>query len=451
MIPFLHTLRPVANLANKLETLARGKLWLQAIIGLFLGVIVGLLLGPDFSLVSPEVGGTITNWLALPGEVFLRLIKMVLIPLVVASIIRGIGASSIPQLRAVGIRLIAYVLLSTAAAASIGIALARTIRPGTYVWQATGSESADVAATATRISQPLPQLIANIVPDNPLQAALHGEMLGVVIFAVFIGIVFATKEQNKIGHLLQLFDGILDVCMTVVQWAMWLVPLAVFGLTARLAAQAGIETLVGMGVYVATVIAGLLILLLLYYALVLFAGMNPLFFARKIAKTQLLAFSTSMSAAVMPLSIRTAQEDLGIDSAISEVVIPLGTTVNMAGTALYQSVAILFLAQIAGIELTITQTGMLVLTLIASSIGTPSTPGVGVIILGTIAGSFGIPTTGLVLLIGVDRILDMCRTVLNVTGDLTACVLLDRPHKKLNILHTMQNAAVGTLAGAQSS
>jgi len=232
------------------------------------------------------------------------------------------------------------------------------------------------------------------------------------------------QPNRKIKPILDMTDGFLDVLMTIVQWAMLLTPLAAFGLTARMVIQSGVTVLLGMGVYIGTVLLGLLSLLILYCILILlFNRSNPLRFLQRIAPLQLLAFSTSSSAAVMPYSIQTATEKLDVDPATASIIVPLGTTINMDGTAVYQSIAMIFMAQIAGMELGISQILLVVITLVGASIGTPGTPGVGVAILLTIAGNLGIPTAGHALLLGVDRLLDRFRTVINVTGDLTACVL----------------------------
>jgi Na+/H+-dicarboxylate symporter len=215
--------------------------------------------------------------------------------------------------------------------------------------------------------------------------------------------------------------------MTVVRWAMRLAPLAVFGLMAQLTSRLGLDALLGMGVYVGTVLGGLLILLVFYLGVAWVLGKrNPVAFLRAIKDVQLLAFSTSSSAAVMPLSMKTAEETLGIRPSISQFVIPLGATINMDGTALYQGVATVFLAQVFGLDLSVGQIGLVVVTAVAASIGTPATPGVGIVILSMVLGAAGVPLAGIGLIIGVDRILDMSRTALNVTGDLTAASVLDR-------------------------
>ncbi len=215
--------------------------------------------------------------------------------------------------------------------------------------------------------------------------------------------------------------------MTIVKWSMLLAPVAVFGLLAKFTARVGIDALIGMAVYVGTVLLGLLIILCIYLIIVFFASrQSPWRFLAGIRDVILVAFSTSSSAAVMPLSIKTAEEKLGVRPSISQFVIPLGATINMNGTALYQGVATVFLAQVFGLELGFGALLLIIVTVVAASIGTPATPGVGIVILALVLNSVGIPTSGIALIIGVDRILDMSRTAINVTGDLVACKVMDR-------------------------
>jgi Na+/H+-dicarboxylate symporter len=422
---------PIGNLAHKLEMLVEGKLWLQVIVSLALGVIVGIILGPDLHLTSAGQAKIIGEWLALPGELFLRLIKMILIPLVFLSILRGLGGSDAAQLRSIGPRLVGYLLFTTVFSCSIGIFLATVLHPGSYVNipQQNTIIGLEVIKEGDKVIVPhimesLPSTALKIIPDNPLASAANEELLGIVIFALIIGLALNAQSNKKIKPILDITDGFLDVLMTIVKWAMILTPLAAFGLTARMVIQSGAAVLLGMGMYIATVLLGLLSLILLYSIIILiFKHKNPLRFLQAIAPVQLLAFSTSSSAAVMPYSIQTATEKLDVSPETSSIIVPLGATVNMDGTAVYQSIAMIFMAQVGGVELGIGQIILVVVTLVGSSIGTPGTPGVGVAILLTIAGNLGIPTGAHALLLGVDRLLDRFRTVVNVTGDLTACVL----------------------------
>jgi len=232
---------------------------------------------------------------------------------------------------------------------------------------------------------------------------------------------------EKSRPLLDLLGSLQEVCMTVVRWAMLLAPFAVFGLLAQLTAKIGLEALAGMAVYVLTVLLGLLMLMAVYLALALLvAHKRPLQFLSSVRELLLLAFSTSSSAAVMPLSIRTAEEKLGVRPSVAQFIVPLGATINMDGTALYQGVATIFLAQVFGIEIGMAGMLLVVATSIGASIGAPATPGVGIVILALVLGSVGVPPSGIALILGVDRILDMSRTAVNVCGDQVASLVMDQ-------------------------
>jgi Na+/H+-dicarboxylate symporter len=404
-----------------------------------LGIIAGLALGPSAGLAEREVSYIIGEWLALPGYIFLALLQMIVIPLVFASIIRGIAAGEdMEQLRRVGLRTVGYFLVTTAFAIMIGLGLALLIGPGSYissemVQQTLGGSSVN-STVSTPVSAPgvpgiaeVPGMITTVLPTNPLGALATGQMLQVVIFSIIIGVALVSMAPAQSKPLLELLGSLQEVSMTVVRWSMTLAPLAVFGLICKFTINLGIDALLGMLVYVGTVLLGLLILLIFYMAVVLIVSKrSPLGFLQSIRDVLLLAFSTSSSAAVMPLSIKAAEEKLGVRPSISQFVIPLGATINMNGTALYQSVAAVFLAQVFGIELGFGALLLLMITVVGASIGTPSTPGVGIVILALILTSVGIPTAGIALIIGVDRILDMSRTAVNVTGDLVTCLVMDK-------------------------
>jgi Na+/H+-dicarboxylate symporter len=273
----------------------------------------------------------------------------------------------------------------------------------------------------------LPRQITKILPENPVVAMVEARMMHIVIFSIFIGIALLAMSPKKSKPLLELLGSLQAVCLIVVGWAMKLAPLAVFGLMAKLTSTIGLEGLVGMAGYVGTVLLGLLLLLVFYLLIVAFIGKrSPWTFLKEAREVQLLAFSTSSSAAVMPLSLKTAEDGLKIRPSIAQFMIPLGATSNMDGTALYQGVATVFLAQVFGLELSVAALALVVFTAVMASIGAPATPGVGIVILASVLESAGIPGSGVALIIGVDRILDMSRCVINVTGDLTACTVMDR-------------------------
>ncbi len=426
----LETLRPrsLTRLVTHLSRLIEGKLWARVLLGLGLGVVVGMALGPSAGWVSRRTATTLASWLALPGHIFLATVQMIVIPLVFASIIRGLAASeNIEQLRKTGLMAVFYFSLTTAIAVTLGIGVSLLISPGDWIDAPIEVAALSEGGAPSPVLRSIPDAITSLIPTNPLNSMVRSEMLQVVVFAIMLGVALASMSAAQSGPLLSLLGSIQEVSMTVVRWSMALAPFAVFGLIAELTTKLGVEALTGMSIYVATVLLGLFALLIVYSALIAVLGKrNPWAFLKKIRAVQLLAFSTSSSAAVMPLSIRTAEEELGVRPSIAQFVIPLAATINMDGTALYQGVATIFLAQVFGVDLSVGQLALVVLTAVAASIGSPATPGVGIVILASVLHSVGIPKEGIGLILGVDRILDMSRTALNVTGDLLAATLFDR-------------------------
>ena len=427
--------RSLLPMAETLQNLVRGRLWAQVLVGMVLGIGAGMLLGPSAGLVPRDTAVVVGNWLGFPGQLFLALIQMIVIPLVFASIIRGLSSNGdLTQLRALGLRAIAYFVITTAVAVVIGITLALFIGPGHYLDAASIRAGLDPVPPAAAGNVPgiptvgeLPERVITLLPSNPLSSMVESNMLQVVIFASVVGVALVMMERDKARPMLELLASLQEVCMTVVRWAMWLAPWAVFGLLAQLTSKIGLQSLIGMAVYVGTVLLGLALLFVFLMAVLrIGSGMKPGAFIHAARDVILLAFSTSSSAAVMPLSLKTAEQRLGVRPVVSQFIIPLGATINMNGTALYQGVAAIFLAQVFGVDIGPGGLTLIVLTAVGASIGSPATPGVGIVVLASILGSVGVPPAGIALIMGIDRILDMSRTSLNVVGDLVACVLMDR-------------------------
>lgn len=413
----------------------RTRLWAQILVAMLLGVVLGLAFSPSAgtALALTRSGAdSLGEWLRLPGALFLNLIQMVVIPLITSSIILGITSAGEPEfLRKAGLRIVPYFVGTTTAAVLIGIAIASIIQPGAFV----DAESIrlDTAGTAPDLvsaeagQESIAERIADLIPANLSAAELSRNMLQIVAAAIIAGAAIVSLGRSRTEPLTRLLQVVQEISMKVVGWAMLLAPLAVFGLIGDFALRTGVSALVGMTAYIGSVILGLLILLILYLLIVaVLARRDPLKFLQHVFDAQLLAFSTSSSAASMPLSLRVAEERLQVEPSIARFIVPLGATVNMDGTALYQVIAALFVAQLYGIVLEPEMLAVLILTVVGASIGSPSTPGVGIVILATILQSLGIPPDGVAVLLGVDRILDMCRTAINVTGDLTASVVMDR-------------------------
>jgi len=418
-------------LSVHLDRLIKGRLWLKVIIGLILGAGLGIMINPSTGLFSEDTSLWLANWLDLPGQIFMRLVQMIMIPLIFASIISGIVSNTSQNLKTFGLRLLLYFIFTTAVAIIIGLAITLIMKPGQYFLSMGGfpntGEKQIVASERTSFIENIPNAISNLIPNNPLESILMGEMLGVVIFTIIIGVAITQLKQDTVRPIIRFTEAIQKICMIVVSWAMRLVPYAVFGLMAALLSKIGVEILLALGYYMAVVVLGLTLLLIFYLVMLfLFTRKNLINFLRQIREPQLLAFSTASSAAVMPLSMKTADEKLGVATNISDFVIPVGATINMDGTALFQCVTTLFMAQAYGIDLSITNLILITFTVVAASIGTPAIPGGGVIILASVLQSVGIPIDGLIIIIGIDRILGMFRTAVNVTGDLTACVIFNK-------------------------
>lgn len=418
-------------MTSHLQSLVKTRLWLQIMVALVLGICFGILISPSTGWVSEDLSVLIGNWVALPGTIFLALIQMIVIPLVFCSVIMGITASeSVEQMRKTGLRAVLFFISTTIIAIMIGMVAMVFIQPGNYVNSSLTGEQNELPLQDSHTTPPsfseLPNIITNILPQHPLGSMVEKEMLQIVLFAVVFGIALLTMKSEQSKPLLILFSSIQEVTMTVIRWSMLLAPFAVFGLIAKTMIQMGVEVLLGMVLYVATVLLGLFILLLLYLTIVLVVcNRSPIQFLIHIREVLLLAFSTSSSAAVMPLSIKTAEDKLNVRPSTAQFIIPLGTTINMNGTALYQGAATIFLAQVYDINLSMSAILLIVVTTVGASIGSPATPGVGIVILAMVLGSVGIPAAGIALLLGVDRIIDMCRTAVNVAGDLTASMVMD--------------------------
>jgi Na+/H+-dicarboxylate symporter len=413
------------------------KLWLKILIGMALGVLAGLILSPEGAALitaDQQFANTIGEWLALPGVLFLGLIQMVVIPLVIVSIILGINSSrDLGFVRDISLRLIPYFVITSGIAIAIGIALVQMLKPGSgfdqdFVNQIMATGAANDSIPDYNLADlSIPDRIANIIPTNIAQAELNKNMLQIVVAAVIAGLALLSIPKSSAEPLIKLSVAVQMMTMKVVGWAMLIAPFAVFGLLADIVIRTGFEAIESIGFYALTVLLGLAGIFILYMIIaVVFGRRHILDFLRGIREAQLIAFSTSSSGATMPVSISVAEEKLGIKPKVSRFVIPLGATINMDGTAIYQAIAALFLCQVFGLDLSVTETAFLLVTIIGASIGTPATPGVGIVVLATILTGIGVPPEGIALILGVDRLLDMCRTTINVTGDLTATAVMDR-------------------------
>ncbi|MBC8517035.1 MAG: dicarboxylate/amino acid:cation symporter [Nitrosopumilus sp.] len=417
----------------QISYLIKKKLWAQVLFALFLGLVLGVFLGPEVGIVEKETAEIITNWLSIPANLFLKIIQMIIIPLIFASIIRGITSSgSLEQLQKIGLGVSVYFVITTILALTIGILLVSVISPGnlidsSLIRESFGIEDVEPVEKTEFNIHDIPQTIIGVIPGNPLASFMSGEMLSIIVFALIVGVSMISISKQSSQPILDLLESVQKLTLKVVSWAMRLAPFAAFGLIAGITSKIGLSAMTVLGAYMLTVVIGLFAMILIYIIIIKFFTNRPLLSTLTMMKdAQLLAFSTSSSAAVMPLSIKTAEEKMNVKPKVSQFVIPLGATINMDGTAIYQIIAVFFLAQLFNIDLGFTTILLITLTALAASIGAPSAPGTGIVILSTILVAAGIPPVAVILLLGVDRILDMTRTMVNVTGDLTACLFFDK-------------------------
>jgi Na+/H+-dicarboxylate symporter len=410
--------------------------------GLGAGVAAGLLASlPPLAWLRAAV-----LFLEPAGAAFIRLITMVVIPLVVASILGGVASlGDLRRLGRIGGKTVLYYLFTTTAAVSLGLVLADLVQPGSRIDPATRdslaaqfSAEASAQARGAERAPSLRDVLLGIIPRNPVQAAADFDLLPLIFFSVIFGAAIGLLQGEPKSAVLNFFAGINEAATIVIRWVMLLAPYAVFVLIASVVARFGVDLLQSLLVYALTVLAGLVLHLCGTLALLvrLLARLSPMEFYRRIAAVQLFAFSTSSSNATLPVTLRTAEEKLGVPKSISSFVLPLGATINMDGTALYQAVAVMFIAQIYGVPMDLAAHVTIVLTATLASIGAAGVPSAGIITLIIVLQSVGLGgriESGIALILGVDRLLDMCRTVVNVTGDLTCAASVARSEGELRL------------------
>lgn len=410
-------------------------LWKLILVGMVSGILIGYLLqDSEFLFLVP--------WIALPGNIFLGLLQMIMVPLVLTSVSLGIcsqseQSDSNQNLAKMTSFALVYFTLTTAIAITLGVLLTELIQPGKVLDPTTlqtlnlQSNVSNIptsdSLSASSLTEKIPDQILSILPKNPLQALTQANMLSIVVFALILGIALAKMDSDKSKPIRELFQSIQDFAMIVVDWALKISPFAVFGLMAQAISKLGLDLLSGLAYYVGTVVSGLLSVFICYSIVCyVIAKVNPIQFFINCKELILLAFSTSSSVSIMPVTLETSIFKFKVKQRIAEFIVPLGATINMDGTAIYQGIATIFLAQLYGIELNFVELISLVATVTAASIGTAGTPGVGIVILSGILASFGIPIEGIAVIFGVDRFLDMIRTAVNVSGDVTATVVTNR-------------------------
>jgi DAACS family dicarboxylate/amino acid:cation (Na+ or H+) symporter len=371
------------------------------------------------------------------GDIFLRMLVLVVIPLVFASLALGVAQlGRMGNLGRIGAKTFAFFLITMSIAVVIGLGLVNAVEPGVglprdtqdFLQKEFGKDAAKKTDKTTTFGV---ETFVNIVPRNPLAALVNMDMLAVIFFALLIGIGLTRISAERAQPIIATLEGINDLMIVIIGWAMKLAPLGVFALIFSVTARFGFDLLIPLGYYVAVVLIGIAIQMfgVLSILLATLARTNPLEFFQKVRNVIITAFSTSSSSATLPTSIKTAEEELDIPPSIAGFVLPLGATMNMNGTALFEGVTVMFLAQVFGVELSLGDQLIVVVLSVLTAIGAAGVPGGSLPLLAMVLTTVNVPGEGIALILGVDRLLDMCRTTLNVIGDLAAAMFVARSER----------------------
>jgi len=394
---------------------------------IFIGLILGVIFGLTVDAVWGKAGSQVVKTWILPfGTLFINMIRMIIVPLVLSSLIVGIASlGDIKKLGRVGVKAVGYYLSTKVIAVIIGLIFALMIVPGHGL-----SIPVDAKVT-TREAPPLATVLLNMIPSNPLDAMVKADMLQIIAFAIFIGTAI-TLVGEKANPLATFFDSLAEVSYKIISVVMSFAPIGVFALIAPVAADNGPGVLLPLAAVIMTMLFACLVHMAVVYCSVLmtFGKINPLTFFKAAFPAMLVAFTTCSSSATLPVTMKCTQENLKVSKDVSSFLLPLGATVNMDGTAIYVGIASVFVAQVYGVSLTIPQLLTVVLTGTLASIGAAGVPGAGLIMLTLALQSVNLPMEGIALVAGIDRILDMMRTTLNVTGDIVAAVFVESTETK---------------------
>lgn len=418
-------------------------------------ILIGMLLGVVFGFVMLKVSWGVvfvSNWISPLGTIFIKLLKLIAVPLILASLIKGISdLKDISKLASIGFKTICTYVVTTVIAITIGLLLVNSLNPGKGVSEATISKLSTAYANNSSVQAKLSEanrqqqgkpldFVVDMIPENAFTALGNNKlMLQVIFIALFLGIALLLVHEKEAKPLKAFFDSLNHVILKMVDLIMLSAPYAVFALLANVVvSSADPELLYALLYYAFVVVLGLLLMVVFYLLLVaLVTKKNPFWFLKQISPAQLLAFSTSSSAATLPVTMERVEEHIGVDKEVSSFVLPVGATINMDGTSLYQAVAAVFIAQALHFDLTFSDQLTIVLTALLASIGSAAVPGAGMVMLVIVLESIGFPSDklaiGLALIFAVDRPLDMCRTVINVTGDATVSMLVAKSENKLHI------------------
>lgn len=402
-----------------LQLLKKESLSTKIIIGMILGIVAGIVFRDQAASLKPI------------GTIFIRLISLIVVPLVFVSLFLGTASmGDIKKLGRIGAKTLLYYITTTVIAIIIGLTLVNIFKPGENVQLKAQYQDLTFQQPEKKIS--IVDNLINIIPTNPVSALAEGNMLQIIFLAILFGIAVTTISNSKRQTLINWFDSLNEGIFNVIHMVMKIAPLGVFALISSTIGKFGFDVLVSLLKYGILVIIGLIIhaSVIISIAVKMIGKLNPLEFWRAIRPAMIVAFSTSSSNATLPVTMESVEKGLKIPRVISSFVLPLGATINMDGTALYQCISIIFIAQVYGVELTIAKMVIIVLSVVLASIGTAGAPMAGVLILVMILQSIGVPTEGIAMIMGIERIMDMTRTTVNIIGDASASVVINQLEKK---------------------
>jgi DAACS family dicarboxylate/amino acid:cation (Na+ or H+) symporter len=400
------------------------------------GAVLGALLGLSASALAPGapwLEWTVANVAGPIGQLFLRLLFMLVVPLLFSALVLGVAGLDVSELGRLGARMLGYTVVVSTIAVFIGVGLVSVIRPGDALANSAASLALDPSVAPKGPTTSALDLLIGMVPDNPIKAAANGDMLAVIFFSLVFGVALSRVNSEAGRALTATITGLYEVMMKLIEGVLWLMPLGVFALVFSMTARLGFDVLLQVLGYVLVVLLGLGLQLAVVYSVSVkyLGGMSPRAFYKGTREAMLTAFSTSSSSATLPTALRVAADKLALPDGVSRFVLTAGSAMNQNGTALFEGVTVLFLAQVYGVDLSFADQIVVVLICILAGIGTAGVPAGSLPVIAMILEIYGIPREGLGLVLGVDRLLDMCRTVVNVTGDLAAAVYVAKADGKV--------------------
>lgn len=406
-------------------------------VGLTKRILIGLVLGVVFGLVLSKISSDfikntifVDGILQLVGQIFINSINMLVVPLVFVSLVCGAASiGDVKKLGRVGVKTLGFYMATTAIAITLALGVAKVINPGI------GLDLSNIIRQEPTIgtAKPIVEVITDMVPKNPIASLSNGIMLQIIVFALFLGVAMALVRE-KAQPIIDIFNSLNEIIMEMVKLIMLIAPLGVFALIAKTFATTGFDAMFPLIKYMIAVVLALIIHALFTYMSVLgFIGrLNPIKFFKNMGSVMSVAFSTASSNGTLPLTIETVEKKCGVSENVASFTLPLGATINMDGTAIMQGVAVIFISQVYGMDLSIQAILTVIFTAVLASVGTAGVPGVGLITLSMVLTSVGLPVEGIALIIGIDRLLDMCRTVVNITGDAVCTIVVAKSEGEFN-------------------